>query len=97
MAKTWRSLPAKTRLRRVDEWPVHLNDKNVSSREDTVLSWHLAPASEVAGSRTYITILKRALSADSKMVRYPLVTSETGARCQDKNMFSREGTPSLSR
>jgi hypothetical protein len=26
-------------------WPVHLNDKNVSSREDTFLPWHLAPAS----------------------------------------------------
>jgi hypothetical protein len=25
-------------------WPVHLNDKNVYSREDTFLSWHLAPA-----------------------------------------------------
>jgi hypothetical protein len=33
-------------------WPVHLNDKNVSSREDTFLSWHLAPASEVAGGHT---------------------------------------------
>jgi hypothetical protein len=33
-------------------WPVHLNDKNVSSQEDTFLSWHLAPASEVAGGHT---------------------------------------------
>jgi hypothetical protein len=33
-------------------WPVHLNDKNVSSREDMFLSWHLAPASEVAGGHT---------------------------------------------
>jgi hypothetical protein len=33
-------------------WPVHLNDKNVSSREDMFLSWHLAPASEVTGGHT---------------------------------------------
>jgi hypothetical protein len=33
-------------------WPVHLNDKNVSSRDDTFLSWYLAPASEVAGGHT---------------------------------------------
>jgi hypothetical protein len=33
-------------------WPVHLNDKNVSSREDMFLSWHLAPALEVTGGHT---------------------------------------------
>jgi hypothetical protein len=34
----------------VEDTYVHLNDKNVSSREHTFLSRHLAPASEVAGS-----------------------------------------------
>jgi hypothetical protein len=51
-------------------WPVHLNDKNVSSREDTFLSWHLAPALEVAGGHTLpFKKGQRAWSADSKMVR----------------------------
>jgi hypothetical protein len=35
---------------RADE--LGINDKNVSSREDTFLSWHLAPASEVGGVHT---------------------------------------------
>jgi hypothetical protein len=38
--------------KRMYYWPVHLNDKNVSSREDTFLSWHLAPPLEVAGGHT---------------------------------------------
>jgi hypothetical protein len=50
-------------------WPVHLNDKNVSSREDTFLSWHLLSSGLRGRRRTYLTILNRTWSADSKMVR----------------------------
>jgi hypothetical protein len=37
-----------------------------------LMAGRLAPASEVAGSRTYLTILERAWSADFKMVWYVL-------------------------
>jgi hypothetical protein len=35
-----------------DFWPVHLVWMTARLQQDTFLSWHLAPASEVAGGHT---------------------------------------------
>jgi hypothetical protein len=49
---------------------VHLLSESVHSREDTFLSWHLAPVSEVTRG---LTILESADHALFKMVRYVLL------------------------
>jgi hypothetical protein len=60
-AAVWNMIP-------IHLWPVHLLDEGVSSREDASTSWPFC--SGLRGRRrTYLTILKRAWSADSKMVK----------------------------
>jgi hypothetical protein len=42
----------KTERSVLDTWPVHLVWMTARLQQDTFLSWHLAPASEVAGGHT---------------------------------------------
>jgi hypothetical protein len=60
-------------------WPVHLLEKDVSSREDASTSW--PSSSGLRGRRrTCLTILESADHALSKIVRYVLLSYETEAR-----------------
>jgi hypothetical protein len=69
MAKIWSTVESACQLLVTTHyWPVHLLDKGVSSREDASTSWP-SRAGLRGRRRTYLAILKRAWSADSKMVR----------------------------